>query len=62
MTTPNIEQLEEAYADAVVAVLNACPQSTEDEAEAVVDSITKLVFATMRMYLEEEKKHEPASH
>jgi hypothetical protein len=62
VTAVDLTPLEDAYSEAVVAVLNACPQATEDEAEAVVDSLTKLIFTTMRTYLEEEKKHEPASH
>lgn len=60
MNLPNLPALEKAYETAVVCLLNACPDCTEEEAEAVIDSFTQLVFATMQAYLE-EKIHEPAA-
>lgn len=50
----NQDALNEARDKAVVAVLNAVPQCKEDEAEAVVDAIVGLVFATMNEFLTEE--------
>lgn len=60
MNTPENSPIDVAYEAAVVAVLNACPDSTEEEAEKVIDSIANLIFTTMRAYLE-EKLHESAS-
>ena len=40
-------EVEVAYEQAVVAVLNAIPNVSEDEAEAMVDAITTLVITTI---------------
>jgi len=58
---PDHPALNVAYEAAVVAVLNACPESTEEQAEAVVDAMAELIFTTMRTYIEEEAKHD-ATH
>ena len=47
-----------AYEQAVVALLNACPQATEDQAEAAIDAITELIFTTIDQYM--EQKNDPA--
>ncbi len=48
------QKIEQAYEAAVVAVLNACPDATEDQAEALVDCLVQLVFLTAKTYLEEQ--------
>lgn len=50
----DLEALEAAKDKAIVAVLNAVPQSREDEAEEMVESIVSLVFETLKQYLNEE--------
>ncbi len=62
MNLPNRQTIREAYEKAVVALLNACPDATEDEAEAVVDAFADLIFTTMRTYIEEEANESAASH
>lgn len=56
------ETLEAARDRAVVAVLNAVPQSRENEAEEMVESIVSLVFETMKQYLNEEMQDEFNNH
>jgi len=41
-----------AYEQAVVAILNACPQATEQQAEAAIDAIAELIFTTIDQYME----------
>lgn len=50
----DLQALEAARDKAIVAVLNAVPQSREDEAEELVESIVSLVFETLKQYLNEE--------
>ena len=47
---------------AVVAVLNACHDSTEEEAEEMINSIVNLVFEAMKFYLDEEMNDELNHH
>lgn len=55
MTMSKHPALVEAYERAVVALLNACPQATEDQAEAVIDAFSELIFTTMKTYVDEEQ-------
>lgn len=55
-------EVEVAYEQAVVAVLNAIPNVSEDEAEAMVDAITALVITTINAELKKELHNEPADH
>lgn len=57
--TPEVEV---AYEQAVVAVLNAIPGVSEDEAEHMVDAITNLVITTINAELQKELHNEPADH
>ena len=47
---------------AVVAVLNANRESTEAEAEEMINSIVNLVFEAMKFYLDEEMNDELTNH
>lgn len=58
----NMEALEAARDKAVVAVLNAVPQSRENEAEEMVEAIVTLVFETLKQYLNEEMYVELSHH
>ena len=55
-------EVEVAYEQAVVAVLNAIPGVSGDEAEAMVEAITALVITTINAELQKELHHEPADH
>jgi hypothetical protein len=55
-------EVEAAYEQAFVAVLNAIPGVSEDEAEAMVDAITSLVITTINAELQKELHNEPADH
>lgn len=46
--------VEAAYQSAVVALLNACPGATEEQAETVVEAFSALVFTTMQAIVEEQ--------
>lgn len=50
----NFHSLETARDKAVVAVMNALPESMEDRAEEMVEAIVGLVFETLKQYLNEE--------
>jgi len=50
----NFNSLETARDKAVVAVMNALPESMEDRAEEMVEAIVGLVFETLKQYLNEE--------
>lgn len=43
-----------AYEQAVVAILNACPQATEDQAEAVIEAICELIFTMIDQHTEQK--------
>lgn len=58
----NLQAIEAARDRAVVAVLNAIPQSIESEAEEIVNSLVDLVFETMKQYLDEEMYAELDHH
>lgn len=58
----DMEALEAARDKAVVAVLNAVPQSIENEAEQMVEAIVTLVFETLKQYLNEEMYVELSHH
>lgn len=45
------ESLVEAHNRAIVAVMNAMPNTNEDQADEVVTAITSLVFETLKQYL-----------
>ena len=44
-------KLEEAHAKAVVSLLNAVPQCTEEQAEEVVEAFTALILYTLQAFL-----------
>jgi hypothetical protein len=44
-------KLEEAHARAVVSLLNAVPQCSEEQAEEVVESFTGLILYTLQAFL-----------
>lgn len=50
----NFDSIETARDKAVVAVMNALPESMEDRAEEMVEAIVGLVFETLKQYLNEE--------
>ena len=50
----NFNSLETARDKAIVAVMNALPESMEDRAEEMVEAIVGLVFETLKQYLNEE--------
>ena len=58
----NLKAIEAARNRAVVAVLNAIPQSIESEAEEIVNSLVDLIFETMEQYLDEEIYDELSHH
>ena len=58
----NLRAIEAARDRAVVAVLNAIPQSIESEAEEIVNSLVDLIFETMKQYLDEEMYDELGQH
>lgn len=58
----NLKAIEAARDRAVVAVLNAIPQSIESEAEEIVNSLVDLIFETMKQYLDEEMYDELGHH
>lgn len=43
-----------AYEQAVVAILNACPQATEDQAEAAIDAVCELIFTIIDQHMEQK--------
>lgn len=55
-------EVEAAYEQAIVAVLNAIPGISEDEADHMVDAITTLVITTINAELQKELHNEPADH
>lgn len=55
-------EVEAAYEQAIVAVLNAIPGVSEDEADHLVDSLTNLVITTINAELQKELHNEPADH
>jgi hypothetical protein len=55
-------EVEAAYEQAFVAVLNAIPGISEDEADHLVDSLTNLVITTINAELQKELHNEPADH
>jgi hypothetical protein len=54
--------LEEPHDRAVVAFLNAVPNSREHEAEEFVNSLVSLVFATMQQFLNQEMDDEQSNN
>jgi succinate dehydrogenase flavin-adding protein (antitoxin of CptAB toxin-antitoxin module) len=56
------EELIEHKDRAIVAVLNANRDSTEEEAEEMVNAIVNLVFEAMKFYLDEEMNDELTNH
>ena len=55
-------EVEAAYEQAIVAVLNAIPGVSEDEADHLIDSITTLVITTINAELQKELHNEPNDH
>lgn len=55
-------EVEVAYEQAVVAVMNAIPGVKDDKAEAMVEAITSLVITTINAELQKELHNEPADH
>lgn len=51
-----LTKLESAHARAVVALLNAMPATTEEQAEEVVESFTALILYTIEAFLPEGEK------
>lgn len=58
----DLSPIMEARNRALVAVLNACPDATEEDAEEVINSIATLIFTTMNTYIEEKQNESNASH
>lgn len=54
-------EVEAAYEQAIVAVLNAVPGISEDEADHLLDSLTNLVITTI-VELQKELHNEPTDH
>jgi hypothetical protein len=54
---PDRPAIRAAYETAVVALLNAHPDTTEEQAEAFVDAMAQLIFTTMQTYIQEEEKN-----
>jgi len=52
---PERPAIRPAYETAVVALLNASPDTTEEQAEAFVDAMAQLIFTTMYTYIQEEE-------
>jgi len=46
--------VDHAFDLAVAALLKACPQATDPQAEAVVEAFSSLVFVTLQSILEEQ--------
>jgi hypothetical protein len=59
MTSPEVEA---AYEQALVAIMNALPYITEDEADHLLDSLTNLVIITINAELQKELHNEPTDH
>jgi hypothetical protein len=55
-------EVEAAYEQALVAIMNAIPGVSEDEADHMVDAITTLVITTINAELQKELHNEPADH
>ena len=55
-------EVEAAYEQALVAIMNAIPYITEDEADHLVDSLTTLVITTINAEMQKELHNEPADH
>ena len=55
MNLPERPAIRQAYETAVVALLNAHPTTTEEQAEAFVDAMAQLIFTTMYTYIQEEE-------
>jgi hypothetical protein len=55
-------EVEAAYEQAFIAVLNAIPGIREEEADHLVDSLTNLVITTINAELQKELHNEPADH
>jgi hypothetical protein len=53
--------MQQAYDDAVVAMLNAT-DCTEQQAEAFVEAMANLIFTTMQTYLTEREPNGPHNH
>ena len=54
-------EMQQAFDDAVVAMLNAT-DCTEPQAEAFVEAMANLIFTTMQTYLTEREPNEPHNH
>jgi hypothetical protein len=59
---PDKPAIRAAYETAVVALLNAHPDTTEEQAEAFVDAMAQLIFTTMQTYIEEENNDRTDHH
>lgn len=46
--------LQEPFDQAVVAILNACPDADEEQAEDMLEAITFFVFSALKNYIEEQ--------
>jgi creatinine amidohydrolase/Fe(II)-dependent formamide hydrolase-like protein len=53
--------IEQAYEQAVVAILNAT-DCTEEEAEALIDAMADLIFTTMKQLIKEEDQNATDNH
>ena len=53
--------IEQAYEQAVVAILNAT-DCTEEEAETLIDAIADLIFTTMTQLIKEEDQNATDNH
>lgn len=56
------DELVEHKDRAVVSVLNANRDATEEEAEEMINAIVNLVFEAMKFYLDEEMNDELNKH
>jgi hypothetical protein len=56
------DELVEHKDRAVVSVLNANRDATEEEAEEMINAIVNLVFEAMKFYLDEEMNDELTNH
>jgi len=56
------DELVEHKDRAVVSVLNANRDATEEEAEEMINAIVNLVFEAMKFYLDDEMNDELTNH
>ena len=55
-------KLEDAHSRAVVSLLNAIPQCSEEQAEEVVESFTALILYTLQAFLPSQGDDDATNH